>query len=199
MTDPIVPAAQPNESATTLDINDPLQQEIHRKLLSEKKRVQEERDNLLKFKEERDLLVKEKVEREEALAKKRGDFETLLKSRDEELARIREEKNELSERIANGRKMNAVLEALGSPVDPKWYELIDVSKVVINPETFEVDAMTVAQVTDSLKRKWPEMVSTRKVLPANAPQGNSAGTISHEEWKKLPLAEMKKWKQSQII
>jgi len=162
--------------------------ESHRKLLDEKKKIQGELSSL----------QSEKKAREDSEAARRGDFESLLKARDEELAKERGERQLLQNRITTGQKMNAVLESLGGSVDSKWYQLIDVSDVV-QSESGEIDQLTVSRVAESLKKQWPEMIKKTGVLPANAPQGNGGQTISYDEWKKLPLAEMNKWKQNQVV
>lgn len=165
--------------------------ETHRRLLDEKKKAQAKLD---------ELLAKEK-EREEADAKKRGDYEAILKAREEELQSERAKRLEIEGTLTQGRKLSAVIDALGGSVDPRWYKLIDISNVAINPESGEVDALTVAKVAESLKREWPEMLRATSKLPANAPQGleGGSGKISREAWKKLPSKEMLKWKPDQIV
>jgi hypothetical protein len=166
--------------------------ETHRKLLDEKKKLQAQLES---------FLSKEK-EREEADARKRGDYEALLKAREEELVRERKERQELSDRITHGLKMNSVLEALGGNVDQKWFKLIDTTEVAINPETGEIDQMTVARVAESLKRQWPEMIQRTAKFPAAAPQGvnGGPGKITESEWRTLKsTAEMQKWKRDQIV
>jgi hypothetical protein len=187
--DQAAPVAQPMEApvATPEEIK-MISYDAHRKLLDEKKKVQGELS----------ALQSEKKAREDAEAARRGDFESLLKARDEELAKERGERQQLQSRITTGQKMNAVIESLGGSVDPKWYQLIDVSDVVQN-DNGEIDQLTVSRVAESLKKQWPEMIKKTGVLPPNAPQGNGGQTISYDEWKKLPLAEMDKWKQSQVV
>lgn len=163
--------------------------DTHRKLLDEKKKVQAQLDQLLR----------EKTEREEADARKRGDFDTLLKSREEELSKERAAREALESRITHGRKLNAVIEALGGNVDQKWLRLIDTDDVAVNPETGEVDAMTVARAAESLKKQWPEMIRKTTVLPAGAPAGNNGGTITRAEWLKLSARDMVKYKPEQIV
>lgn len=182
------PVAEPENK----DQRETVNYETHRKLLDEKKKIQSQ---LAEF------LAKEK-EREESEARKRGDFEALLKARNEELERERKAREDLESRIMQGRKMNAVLEALGGSVDPKWVKLIDVSEVVVNPETGEIDQMTVARQAEALKREWPEMVSTRGKLPSQAPKGleGGLGMITESEWRKLgSTKEMRKYNKDQII
>lgn len=164
--------------------------DTHRKLLDEKKKAQAKLD---------EYIAKEK-EREEADAKKRGDFDTILKAREEELQSEKAKRLELESTLTQGRKLSAVIDALGGSVDPRWYKLIDISNVAINPDSGEVDTLTVAKVAESLKREWPEMLRPASKLPANAPQGleGGAGKISRSEWLKLSAKEMMKWKPDQI-
>lgn len=110
------------------------------------------------------------------------------------------QRQELTDRINTGRKINAVIDALGGQVDQKWLRLIETDDVALNPETGEVDQMTVARVAESLKKQWPEMIQRKTTLPPQAPQGNNGGKISESEWKSLKTtAEMNKWKPNQII
>jgi hypothetical protein len=162
--------------------------DTHRKLLDEKKKVQAQLDTLLR----------EKTERDEAEARKRGDFEALLKAREDELSKERAARQELSDRITQGRKLNAVIDALGGNVDQKWLRLIDTDDVVVNPETGEVDPMTVARAAESLKKQWPEMLRKTATLPNAAPAGNGGGMISRADWLKLSSKEMMKYKPDQI-
>lgn len=165
--------------------------DTHRRLLDEKKKTQAERDQLLA----------EKKQREEEEAKKRGDYEALLKSRDEALAKAQADLASVRETQAKARKLAAVLDSIEGEVEPKWFSLIDVSSVVTNPDTGEIDQMSVTKVVEGLRKTWPEMIKNPNAprLPADAPKGNGAGKISKEEWLKLPAKEMRVWKPDQII
>lgn len=183
------PAGQPPQSATGMDDTDSkLSLEKHLKLLDEKKKVQADRDAMAAKVAEYE--AKER-EREDEAAKKRGDFEARIKSRDEELAKEREKRLALETRMIIAQKVNAVIDALGGNLDPKWTQLIDVKNVELHPETGEIDANSVAKVADTLKKVWPEMVKGNgSRLPADAPQGNAAGKITRAEWNKLSSKEM---------
>ncbi len=165
--------------------------ETHRKLLDEKKKIAERLTTL----------ESERKAREEDEARKRGDFETLLKTRDEELVRLRGELTTREQRENNARKLAAVLDTVGGEVESKWYSLIDVSSIVLHPETGEIDQMSVTKTVEALRKTWPEMIKNPNPakLPSNAPLGNGAGKISRDEWLKLPSKEMAKWKPDQII
>lgn len=195
MTDQKVPEGQSGEPVAqpeNQEAKSTIAYETHRKLLDEKKKLQAQLET---------FLAKEK-EREETDARKRGDYEALLKAREEELARERAQRQELDERITRGMKLTSVIEALGGQVDQKWFKLIETDEVAINPETGEIDKMTVARVAESLKKQWPEMVQKVTKFPAQAPQGLSGGPgkITESEWKTLKnSAEMNKWRRDQII
>lgn len=165
--------------------------ETHSRLLNQKKKADEELE----------VLRNEKKQRDEDDAKKRGDYEALLKSREEELAKVKGDYNALNSRIMDARKLTAVISAAGSPIDPKWHGLIDTSKVLVNPETGDVDNMSATKVIEDLRKQWPEMFAKPSApqLPANAPQGNGAGKISRAEWLKLDSKKMKEWKPDQIM
>lgn len=165
--------------------------ETHRKLLDEKKKIQARLEEF----------EAAKKQQEELDAKKRGDFEAILKAREEELQKERERRSQLEASFVRAEKIDAVIDALGGTIDPKWIRLIDVSKVVINPDTGEVDKMTVANVAESLKKEWPEMFRVPSKLPSEAPQGlqGGAGKISRKEWSKLSSKEMLKWSPDQIV
>ena len=195
MTEQTVPVGQSGEPVAapeTKEARETVNYETHRKLLDEKKKIQAKLD---------EILLRDK-EREEAEARKRGDFEALLKARNEELEREKQAREELENRIVQGRKMNAVLEALGGNVDTKWLKLIDVSQVAVHPETGEIDQFSVAKQADALKKEWPEMVKSVGKLPQQAPKGleGGMGMITESDWKKLgSVKEMNKYRRDQIL
>lgn len=130
--------------------------------------------------------------REEEDAKKRGDFELLVKTRDGEIQKLQGELSTYKSRMESASKLAAVLKTAGSDIDSKWFSIIDLSQVALNPETGEIDQMSVAKTVDALRKDWPEMFKKANTpnLPSNAPAGNMAGKISRADWMKLPAKEM---------
>lgn len=185
---PVEQTAEPVASAEETPKKDFVSLDTHKKLLDEKKKMQAKLE---------EFEAKQR-ELEELDARKRGDYEALVKARDEELKAEREKRMKLESTFVHGQKMNAVIDALGGNVDPRWFKLIDVSGVVLGSDG-EVDALTVAKVAEGLKREFPEMVKSNSRLPAEAPKGNGAGKISRADWLKLPYAKMKEYPESQIV
>jgi hypothetical protein len=171
--------------------------ETHRRLLSQKKKLQEERDRLLADKEKRDA---EAVLAEKTRLEEQGEYKQLLdleRKKNEELAG---QLNTFETTSKQAKKLDAVLTATNGKIPKKFWGLIDLGSVVVDPETGEVDAMSVTKTVENLRAEYPEIIRTGKggSLPPNAPQGSGQGTLTYDEWKKLPLDEMKK-RQAEVM
>lgn len=180
------------ENQTSEKSKDTIAYETHRKLLDEKKKLQAKLA---------DIEASQKKREEEDLAKK-GEVEKILKIREQELNDTRAKLSAFEERQLQAKKLSAVVRGLGAQIDDKWYSVIGshLDEVVINPESGDVEQMSVTSVVEGLKKSWPEMLKVQRPgMPHDAPQGNGVTTIGYDAWKKLPLKEMKKWKHNQII
>lgn len=163
--------------------------ETHRRLLDEKKKMQAERD----------MLAAEKKQREEEEARKRGDYEALVKARDEEIKKLTTTVDTFKQRQADAAKLGLFLKSAGSDIEDKWLGLVDLDKIAVNPETGEVDPLSVATAVDTFKKSWPEAFKKAgPKLPTDVPNG-SPNTIKESEWKKLPAKEMRKYSFEQIV
>lgn len=194
MTDPIVqPVADPNlDPAAPITPEKSVSYETHRRLLDEKKKLQARADELEAKAKEREL----------ADITAKGDTQKLLDLARKEAAENKAALSALQEREVQAKKLSAIVRGMGASVDEKWYGVISqhIDDVVLNADTHEIEAMSVTSVVENLKKNWPEMLKKPVAgMPNGAPQGNGATTISYGEWKKLPLKEMKKWRQGQII
>lgn len=157
-------------------------------LLAEKKKISER----LKAFEDAE------AKRAEDDAKKRGDYEALLKSKEEEAAKAREESSRLKAQMTDAKKLGAVVDAAGQAIDRKWLSMIDVDSVLINPDTGEIDQMSVTKTVEDFKKTWPEaFIKPGRSLPNEAPNGGLQ-MIAESAWLKLPRKEMDKFKRTQI-
>jgi hypothetical protein len=166
--------------------------ETHRKLLDEKKKLQQRLD----------AFESERKAADEAEMVRKGELQKLLELERKKSQELDGRVKAQDEERKQARKLSAIVKGLGAPVDQKWYSVIGshLDDVIVNEETGEVEGMSVTSVIENLKKEWPEMLRRPAAgMPQDAPRGNGASTISHDEWKKLPLAEMKKYKPHQII
>lgn len=179
---PVVDEPQPTQTVSY---------ETHRKLLGEKKKVQEERD----------AFALEKAEREKKLMEERGEFQKLAELAKTEVDSLKAKLQEVESGRLAAKKANALLKALDHGIPEKFYGFLPMDEVLVDPETGEVNAMSVAKAADNFRKNFPELIvsKTNAKFPNNAPQGSAVSTISREEWLKLDHLEMVKWKPHQVI
>jgi len=174
--------------------------ETYQKTLDEAKKAKEK---LRAIEEQASKLAEEKMIAE-------GNWKGLLEARENRIKELEEENNqtkskygELNERIAGSQKLSKVLSKLGGDLDDKYFGLIDISEVKVNPETGEVDDMSAAKVAENFRTMYPETI--KKKFNPNSMGENRSGTgndqpttIAYKDWSKLPYNEQRKWKYSQI-
>lgn len=93
------------------------------------------------------------------------------------------------------RKASAVASKFEGGLDSKWMRVVafELDDVVIDPETGEVDQISVDKVVRDLKATYPEMVRGKVAgMPKDAPKG-SVGRISLAKFRQLPLKEQEKY------
>jgi len=186
---PVVePVIDPNPPATPPE---PVSYETHRKLLSEKKRLQEEYAKL----------AAKEAEREKKILEDRGEYQKLAELAKAEAEELRSKLTSIEETRREAKKANALLKALDNGILEKYYGFLPLDSILVDPETGEVNQLSVVKAAEEFRRNYPElMVQTGgPKLPNVAPKGNGAGKISREEWLKLPHNEMIKWKPDQVV
>ena len=147
---------------------------------------------------------------EEERLKKDGDWKGLIEAREAEIANLRKSLEDtsskfekLNSRVTNSEKLSSVLSHLGADVPSKYFGLIDIDDVSINPETGEIDALTAKKVAERFKAEYPEVL--KKPVHSGmmgTGHGNGVGggsTIKHSDWAKLPYDKQKAYHISQIV
>jgi hypothetical protein len=177
-------ANTPNQSKESVSY------ETHRKLLDEKKKIQAKLEQI----------ETDRKAAEEADLTKKGELQKLLDLEREKAKAATEQLKAFEEKERAARKLSAIVKGLGAPVDQKWYSVLGghIDDVVFTEEG-EVEPMSVTKIVENIKKEWPEMLRKPGAGMPNAAPGNGATKISRDEWLKLPLKEMKKWKPDQIL
>lgn len=160
----------------------------HRKLLGEKKKLQEE---FLTVKSQLDELMSERKQREEAELTKKGEYQKLLAAREDELRKEREEKENLKATLHNGLKLDQFLRTLNGKVDEAFFGLINLDEIAIDPETGRPDPASVQTAARNFEKTYGKVIERPSgvKMPNEAP--GSASVLTYEEWLKLPPKEMK--------
>lgn len=165
--------------------------ETHRKLLNEKKKRDEELAQAREMIAKHELDAKERIE---ADLKQKEDYKKLLELREKELNEMKAESEKFKLRITEAKKLDAFLKAVNGVVPDRYWNMIDTDQIVIDLSTGQVDSISVAKAAETFRVTYPEIVQVKggtTGMPQNAPAGGSA-SITYEEWKNLPAAEMRK-------
>lgn len=157
--------------------------ETHKKLLAEKKKRDEE---LMQTKSQLDEMRAKDRERQESELKAKEEWKKLVEIREKELADLKKQVEQRDSLILNSIKRGAVKSAINGQVPDKYVGLIDVSKVVINPETNEPDPVSVQEVARQFEQEHRLLVLSKDGktgLPNDAATASKKMTVS--EWRAL--------------
>lgn len=182
--------ANPGDS-TGHEVPGYVKRESHQKLLAEKKRLAEqmaEKDaQLAKFEADQ-------RQREEDDLQAKEDFKTMLENRDKELAETKSELTNLKTHFSESRKLDAVLSTMQKPLPKKYWGLIPLDEVAIDPTTGNPDEMSVTNVVEKFKETYPEVIAGPIPGVGNhlAPNGNGGASISVDDYNAMSLADKKK-------
>ena len=172
--------------------------ETHRKLLSEKKRLQEERDTL---KAQQEALELQRLEQDGELSKQVEFYKSKHTKTLSTVEELTQKLNGEQEKWNTARKLNAFKEALpGQIVSPKFLVHVPVEDIILDPETGEPDSNSVKKAVDYFTQEFSQVIQPKTIStsPNKFPQGDSSGKLTLEEWKKLPYDERIK-RKSEII
>lgn len=184
---PVTPAADPN--STNPNHDGTVSIDSHNKLLGEHKKG---REKLNAANAQLEEFQKKERDREEAEQAKRGEHEKIILTHKERIAELESKEQAQKVREAEAKKFNAFFKSLDGQVDEKYWSLIDVSGINMDPDTGQIDDLSVANTVEKFKNEYSPIIQGAQIpnLPNAAPSG-SATPLSIHEWKKLPLAERK--------
>jgi len=162
--------------------------ETYRRVLSEKKKMQERLEQLEKLARER----------EEAELKEKEKWQEYAKLKEKEALEIKQKYDEEIKAKTDMIKMSSFLDAIDGVVPREYWSLIDLEKIVVDPATNMPDPLSVQQAAKEFQTKYYKVIEKKPVAktPNDAPK--AGGTLSYEDWLKLPLAEMKK-RQKEVV
>lgn len=159
-----------NDIPSGESVEEKVSYETHKKLLAQRKADQEKIKNLqLQFEETQKALnlIKDK-EREvmEEKAKGNGDFKALLENRENEIKTLQEqlnsfksEKESLENSFIDMVKLSAFNEALGGKIKhKKFYSLVELDKIAIDPETKRVDSSTLKDYVKNFTTEFKDII-----------------------------------------
>jgi predicted nuclease with TOPRIM domain len=144
-------------------------------------------------------LLREKEEREKKELEQQGNYKKMLELREKEVLDTKQRLSEIESRWTNSVKLSAVMTKIPGKVEKSQYlGFIDLDKVVIDPETNEVDLASAEAAASEFVKSYPELIKTEgKKLPSNSASGGQTG-ITESQWKHMTGKEKKKYKITDI-
>jgi len=187
-TEPVVPKQE----------RDSVAYDTYRKVLSEAKKAKAEAEELKKWREEREQA---ELEQETDLTKKLDYYKSQLTDREQKLKEAEAQRQAFDNERLESTKLAAVLEAVPGSVNRDYWSLFDLNQVTVNPDTGEVDKSSVESLVSGFVKKHQRLIDKPAAnhMSANSPNaGVHQGSISVEDWQKLPYAEKMKRKADVI-
>ena len=165
--------------------------DTHRKLLGEKKELQEK---YRKLEEEKKKLEEERLEKERKDLEAQGNYKKLLEQREDELKKEREEKNSILKEIQDARKKQAILKHISGVVPHKIHMLLPVDMVTLdeNGSPDETSSKAAAQYFEQEYAFAIQRDVQNGGLPNEEAKGGGEKLPTYEEWQKLPAAKQRK-------
>lgn len=178
--------------------NDVVRYDTHRKLLEEKKRVQEKarllEEKVAAYESERERLAREELE-------KQGNYQKLLEQERLEKQKIEAEHRSLVESLHAARKIASVKKYIqGTVYDDVLHKMVSTDGIAIN-EDGSVDENTAKLVAQQFEKTYPGLVMRDQRnggLPNEAAKGNSGTKLTYQEWKNLGSAAEMRTRQKDV-
>lgn len=198
--DSFSPSGTPSASSgsdSNPENKDTVAYDTYRKVLSEKKRRDEENEKLQAQLKEFENKEKERVEAE---LKQKGDLQKLLDLKKQEKASIEAKLKEKETFIENHMKVQAFKAEIKGIIPEQFERLIDVTKIIIDPSTGRPDPVSVANAAREFETSYGVILGKngKTPLPNEAAAGN-VKKLTVAEWKLLPLKEMKEKLKSGLV
>lgn len=140
--------------------------DTYRKVLSEKKKRDEQLGELASRVEE---FERREKEREEGELRQKEDFKKLLELRENELGEYRSKYEQLTEQTTNATKLTSILDNLPGKVSQKYWDKLPLDDVVIDQDSGRPDEVSVKKAIEKFVSEYPEIVqrqASSKVQPA---------------------------------
>lgn len=178
------PEVQQNEKSVSY--------ETHRKLLGEKKSIQERYQQAASKASELEALIKSQ---ETKALEEQNQYKQLYEQLKTENTGLKGAIEERDKTLEEALKIDAFTKALGNRKIPsKYMGFIGVDNIVIDPETSRVDELSAQKEVERILAEYPEIIRgavDAKPVPAQAPQP-AASSSKNEQYELLQrYAKMK--------
>lgn len=174
------------EQGANKESSDTVKYESYRKVVGQNKRLSED---VTQMRERLQAMEDAEKARHEKQLQEQNQWQELAKIKEQEAAEARAEAQALKEQQLEARKLDAVLRAIPGKVDRDYWSLFDLDKVLVNPDTGQIEDTTVRSLADDFLTKHRRVVdfpaSNARIDPTAPVPNRSTGTLSHDDWLAL--------------
>jgi hypothetical protein len=168
------------DQKTTQD--DKVAYDTYKRVLAEKKKMQERLE----------LLEKASKEREETELKEKEKWKDYATIKEKEALEFKQKYDSEIKDKTDMIKMSSFLDAIDGSIPKEYWPLIDVEKIVVDPATNMPDPLSVQSAAKEFQTRYHRVIEKKNGAKTSQDAPNSTGTLTYDEWKALPLAEMRK-------
>jgi small-conductance mechanosensitive channel len=162
--------------------------DTHRKLLGEKKTVQEKARAL---EAELEKLRQEKADAEKKKLEEEGRWKELAEAKDKELEQERQKNQAILNDLNDARKKTALLKAINGQVPANFHQLLPLDQVKVG-EDGRVDEASVKAAAQLFEKEYHLAIIRDGVkTPPSDPARGGGKKLTKAEWEALPVKEMK--------
>ena len=155
--------------------------DTYRRVLSEKKKMQERLD----------LLEKASKEKEETELKEKEKWKDYASLKEKEAGEFKQKYETEIKDKTDMVKMSHFLDAVDGSIPREYWGLIDVEKIVVDPATNMPDPLSVQNVAKEFQTKYHRVIEKKSGPKTSQDAANTTGGLTYEQWKALPVKEMK--------
>lgn len=186
---------------TSAEQNNYVSYDTHRRLLSEKKKRDEQvaqlSARLAEFESEREAAEKAELE-------KQGKFKEMVDIEKKRAAELEARLNDAVTQHSNLYKLAAFNKALDGKIGGQY---LDILQPIIVPriqmdESGNIDEMSVTETVKFVKDTYPAFISTPATttgLPTSSPKGSSQDQITYQQWLDITDVNEKKKRIKDVI
>jgi len=161
---------------------DTVSYETYRKVLSEKKKLMEVRD-------EHEKLKAEVKSQHEARLKEQGDYKSIAEQYKAENEKIKNDLVKERQNKEDSLKLGALLEAIPGNVPRKAWGLLDLDKIVIDPSTGHPDELSLQKAAKHFVDTFPELIQKTNGIKTSSEAPRKIGVDPGGPQTTLELAQ----------
>jgi hypothetical protein len=182
-----------DDSGSAGNQKDVVKYETYQRTVGQYKKASEENAELRKRLQDLEKAEKARVEQD---LLEQNKYKDLLDLREKEAQAAKAELEELKHARIEARKLDAVLKHIQGHVSSEYWVLIDTNKVIINPNTNEIDEASVDLVAKEFVKRHSRLIdfpnSNNARMDNKGAIPNGSGKLTRDEWIKLGATERAK-------